>query len=94
MKKLWIYALSLAAIPLCSAAQTSTNENAKTEQGIEPGDVLIVELRKIAEPERVEGVVNEQGLITMGYIGEIQVSDKTPSELEKIIRYRADQHLC
>ncbi len=66
-------------------------ENAVADQAeprlrlLQPGDRLEVYLHGIPEPQQLPVVVDEAGFITMPLIGQVKVSGKTGSEVERQI---------
>ncbi len=55
---------------------------------IQPGDRLEVYLHGIPQPQQLPVVVDENGFMTMPMIGQVDVSGKTGSEVERLIERR------
>lgn len=55
---------------------------------LQPGDRLEVYLHGIPQPKELMVVVDEGGYITMPHIGQVNVSGKTGSEVERLIERR------
>lgn len=54
--------------------------------GLRPGDGLVVNLQSIPDPDSISVQVDDQGYITLRYIGSVRASGFTESELQQEIK--------
>lgn len=57
-----------------------------TTAQLRPGDTLVIALLGIPDPSSTNAQIDEQGVISLPYIGNLQAGGLTPSELSRSIR--------
>ena len=68
--------------PVKAAAEERTHN---TLRSLKSGTRVIIHLRGIPKPEEINDVIDGWGEVTLPYIGEIKLIDKTVSEAERLI---------
>jgi polysaccharide export outer membrane protein len=57
-----------------------------TAYRMKPSDQIIIHLRSIPEEQRIEDVIDENGNITLDFIGDVHAAGRTTTELEQAIQ--------
>ena len=68
-----------------AAKQPAVREGSGSVRKLGRGDRIIIYLRGIPVPEKIEDIIDGFGECTLPYIGEVQMQGKTTSEVERLI---------
>ena len=84
MKSIWLQTAQILMVCVCAQAITNT-QSVSRPTGLERGTAIVIDLKGIAMPQRIEEVVDQQGNISLPDIGELPAVGKSPDELAEAI---------
>lgn len=67
------------------ATDRAAEDGGSTLRVLQPGDRVAIALRGIPQPEDLQNVIDGRGRITMPFIGMVNVSGKTTSDVERML---------
>jgi polysaccharide export outer membrane protein len=73
------------ASTVVAATEPAVREGSASVRKLGRGDRIIIYLRGIPVPEKIEDIIDGFGECTLPYIGEVQMEGKTTSEVERLI---------